>query len=140
MKIILIFVSSFFSLFVFAQNKEAATIKTTAILPRDFETYSISLGNFKERIISTDSLKLLADEKINVKSKGLGNIMKVDKFTLTYMRNEESPVVLLGTNDTLTTKMRDIFLHAERGDVFYIEAYFLKNNLKKSVLMSLKVK
>ena len=147
-KIILLFIALLFSpLFwrgsggeAFAQNKETDLYKTEATLPWDFETFTISLGNFKERTISMDSLKLLAKEKINVHSKDSEDKMKVDKFTMSYMRFQENAIVLVGTNDTLTTKMKELFPHVEKGDVFYIEAHFTKNNFRKSAIMSFKVK
>lgn len=139
-KIILVFISTFFSVFCFAQNKEANPYKTEATLPWDFETFTISLGNFKERTISVDSLKLLMEEKIKVLSNDSEDKMKVDKFTLSYMRFQENAIVLVGTNDTLTTKMKDLFPRVEKGDVFYIEAHFTKNNFRKSAIMSFKVK
>jgi hypothetical protein len=139
-KIILFFISILFSICSFAQVREDAGYKTDATLPPDFETYNIRLGEFYGNKIIADSLKYLMNEKILVHANHSDEKIKVEKFTFSYMKYLDKAIFFKGENDTLNSNMKDAMLHANKGDVFYIEAKFSKNNTSKSAVMSLNVK
>lgn len=140
--LIIILHSTLFILPSFAQEEERKPViyKTDATLPVDFETYIIHLGEFNKNSIPADSLKYLVNEKIKVEVKHTNEKIKVDKFTFSYMKYLDIAEVFTGINDTLNVKMKEAMLHALKGDVFYIEAKFVRNKLNKSAVMSLRVK